>query len=579
MYEDLIRDLFPHRTPDGQPSFRANQFEVIRDTLAAFDDPGVTDVVAELPTGAGKTSIAVTVARVMTRGFRRDLVPAARATVKTGDIESGLGMLADNQAHLITSMKMLQDAYLGDDRTIKLVKGKGNYECRRGGEGGLATLGAIVSGRSVDFSCSEAEDMYGRICETRCPYRRARDEARFAPIALHNFDSFLHQVTLGGAFTPRRLLTVDEAHNAEEKIRGFMTIVVEERSFRALGMDWTPLASEDLDAVTDWVKTLVSGLSTRARQLADDVAMLRGEGGGRIKLADVERLKKSVGLSKLADLLLTRLNRFMGSRNVPEGVRPATWVATNEHGGSQVTLEPVDAGRFVPQALMRYGEKRLHLSATFLDDTGAYTRSVKIRSVGTRRISVPSTFPVIRRPIVVENAGKLGSRDWDKNFPRAVASVRDILDRHPDVRGVLHCTSYDMAAAFKAELNDKRLVSYTPKSRDSVIGAFMAQAGRRDSVLLAVALTEGYDFKHDLCRFQVITRVPFIVPDKCVKARSEKDPRFYGWRTALALVQTYGRGMRAADDYCVTYVLDGRFRDFVKRERELLPKWFLEAIK
>jgi Rad3-related DNA helicase len=51
------------------------------------------------------------------------------------------------------------------------------------------------------------------------------------------------------------------------------------------------------------------------------------------------------------------------------------------------------------------------------------------------------------------------------------------------------------------------------------------------------------------------------------------------WRTCLTLVQTYGRGMRSADDYCNTYVLDDRFDRFVKVNKGQLPGWFLESIR
>jgi len=122
-------------------------------------------------------------------------------------------------------------------------------------------------------------------------------------------------------------------------------------------------------------------------------------------------------------------------------------------------------------------------------------------------------------------------------------------------------------------------VSYEKRTRDSVINRFMSGWEYPDGVLMAVALTEGYDFKNDLCRFQVMVRVPYPVPGKCMKARMEKDGRFYGWRTSLTLVQTYGRGVRSKTDYCKTYVLDSRFTDFVKREDDQLPYWFLEAIK
>lgn len=574
-YDNIIHELFPHRQANGGPSYRPSQFEVIRDTLDAFDDDSVTDVVVEAPTGAGKTSIAVTVARVMTRGFD-ELLPRARAMAAGNDIVGAMESLAPRQAHLITSMKLLQDAYLGDDPGIRLVKGKGNYSCgKHDRTGNVAAMAAAMRGVEHDFSCDDAEAAFGRLCN-RCPYKDAREDARFAPIALHNFDSFLNQATLGGAFTPRRLLTIDETHNAEEKIRGFMTLELTPAQFRALDLSWESPTSDDIEVITDWVVKLSKMVSARCKAVSDRLGTLRnGKQGPR----QIEEMAKLVKVSRAVEGMNTRLGRFVSSRRPPTSIKPALWVATLGQRDS-VVLEPVDAGRFVPSALMRFGDKRLHLSATVNNAAGSYTRSVNLRTETARFISVPSTFPVVNRRINVRSAGKLGARDWDKNFPDAVDRVRAIIAENPGVRGVVHCTSYHMTEQFASALSDvPRIRVYDRMNRNSVVGSFMSGESGDDAVLLAVGLTEGYDFKDDLCRFQVLVRVPYPVPGKCMRARMDKDPKFYGWRTSLTLVQTYGRGVRSASDFCKTYVLDERFTSYVNRERQQLPDWFLEAIE
>jgi Rad3-related DNA helicase len=576
MDEQLIHAAFPHRDGSNNPTYRDNQFELIRDALEAFKDDAVEDVVVEAPTGAGKTSIAVTVARVMTIGFD-ELLPRARQ-VGHDDVIAGMEIVAPRQAHLITSMKMLQDAYLGDDPLIKLVKGKGNYECHRNPrQGALAAMSAAVNGRNQDFSCDEAEQMFGSACKKDCPYKLARDKARWAPIALHNFDSFLHQVTLGGAFIPRRLLTVDEAHNGEEKLRNFMTLELNERMFSIVDLPWVLPKSEDIDTVTEWVRGMLAGVDGRRQELSTKLQNLRKS--PRLGLREIESMSKLVKATRIVEGIQTKLDRFYKSRKPATDINPASWVATIAPTGS-VTLEPVDAGRFVPAALLRYGDKRLHMSATFLNGRGGYTRAVNLRAAKAKFLSAPSTFPVASRHINMRPSGRLGAKDWNANFPKAVENVRKIMDENPGVRGVIHCTSYTMASQFAEALKDsKRIVWYEKKTRDSIVNRFMSGWEYPDGVLLAVALTEGYDFKNDLCRFQTIVRVPYPVPGKCMKARMEKDGRFYGWRTSLTLVQTYGRGMRSKTDHCKTYVLDSRFTDFVKREKDQLPYWFLEAIQ
>lgn len=567
MYEDLIHALFPHRDGHDRPQYRPHQFEVIRDVLAALDDPSTGDVIVEAPTGAGKTSIAVTVARVLTRGFDRVKREAADMAKSGGD---PFAHMAEHQVHLITSMKMLQNAYLGDDPDIKLVKGKASYECGRGAkrEKVFRQMEAAIKRLNVTFSCDDADQIFGHLCDP-CPYRQARDAALWAPVALHNFDSFLHQATLGQVFGPRRLLAFDEAHNCEEKLRSFMTMSFGKVLFESLGLVWEePVDLKDMPMVHEWGQRCLNQISAKTAALNREVTEARTEGNPEaiVHAAQAGRVLRRVSM------LQDRLGRFCTSMSLP---RPMTWVAYY-NDAHEVTLEPVEAGRFVPSALMRFGRQRLHLSATFLNGGGAYSRSINLRLA--KHITVPSTFAPERRQIVVRSAGKLSQKNWDQKFPEVVARVKEVLKENPGVRGVLHCTSYDMAKSIHDAVKSSRLVFYEREQRDVVIGDFLAGIEARDAVLVAVALNEGYDFKDDICRFQIIVRVPYLVPTDCVNARRALDPRFYGWRTALALVQVYGRGMRSAEDWCRTYILDERFEDFVQRERDQLPGWFLEAI-
>jgi len=554
---ELIDRAFPHRDARGRPSYRRHQFETIRDVLSAIDD-GVQDIVVEAPTGAGKTSVAVTVARVVTNGFA-DVKRRARHM----PLDEALGLMTPHQAHLVTSMKMLQDAYLGDDDQIALVKGKSNYHCDRPVDG------------FPDLTCEDADQIFGHMCGDRCPYLISRNRALWSAMALHNFDSFLYQATLGQVFLPRRLLTIDEAHNVEEKVRSFMTMVLDERLFRSLGLKWRRLPGDldDMAAVSDWCLQFLEEIKEKSSVLRQNLARARDQG-----VRGIVEAARSARILRRAESVATRVSRFIDSLNPPTGIRPAVWVAYDDEGA--LVLEPVEARRFVPSALLRFGEHRLHLSATFLDGGGSYRRSVHLPMNGVRHVTVPSTFGAERRALILsDEVGSLSHADWGRNFPAAIRVLRRLIDENPGVRGVVHCTSYDMSRQIERALNHRRLIGYGREDREAVVGDFVGGRSRADAVLLAVAMSEGYDLKDDLCRFQVIIRLPFAYPSKNVQARRAIDPRHYGWRACLTLVQSYGRGMRSSQDFCRTYVLDGRARRFVERERDQLPGWFLEAIQ
>ena len=48
----------------------------------------------------------------------------------------------------------------------------------------------------------------------------------------------------------------------------------------------------------------------------------------------------------------------------------------------------------------------------------------------------------------------------------------------------------------------------------------------------------------------------------------------------MTLLQAYGRGMRAEDDYCETYILDGNIKMLFNNRlyKSLVPEFFKEAI-
>ncbi|MGA9151823.1 MAG: helicase C-terminal domain-containing protein [Candidatus Nitrosopolaris sp.] len=61
--------------------------------------------------------------------------------------------------------------------------------------------------------------------------------------------------------------------------------------------------------------------------------------------------------------------------------------------------------------------------------------------------------------------------------------------------------------------------------------------------------------------------------------KREINQQWYTWQTALRLVQGYGRSVRSKDDWAKTYVLDSAFLPFVRKNANILPIWFIQAIQ
>ncbi|MGC2573232.1 MAG: helicase C-terminal domain-containing protein [Candidatus Nitrosopolaris sp.] len=102
----------------------------------------------------------------------------------------------------------------------------------------------------------------------------------------------------------------------------------------------------------------------------------------------------------------------------------------------------------------------------------------------------------------------------------------------------------------------------------------------KPTVLISPSLHLGLDLKDDLSRFQIITKVPYpSLGDRWIDEKRKRSEKWYNWQTALRLVQGYGRSIRSKDDWAKTYVLDSAFGPFVRKNKNILPNWFIQAIQ
>jgi Rad3-related DNA helicase len=53
---------------------------------------------------------------------------------------------------------------------------------------------------------------------------------------------------------------------------------------------------------------------------------------------------------------------------------------------------------------------------------------------------------------------------------------------------------------------------------------------------------------------------------------------WYDTLTVRSIVQMTGRGMRSADDWCVSVILDAGFLKLWQEKRRLLPRWWASAL-
>jgi Rad3-related DNA helicase len=168
-----------------------------------------------------------------------------------------------------------------------------------------------------------------------------------------------------------------------------------------------------------------------------------------------------------------------------------------------------------------------------------------------------------------------GVPNW-KN-PRAIKKIKELLDKHSNQKGVIHTSSNEQAFWIMDKLKDYPLVFVGGEDRNIVLKEFTES--KENQILIGASIKDGVDFKGDLCRFQIVFKIPYPQLNEQVKYRRDLDPKWFFYQTVMALMQAYGRGIRDMDDWCVMYIIDSSFRQLFDYNRGFFNEYFTEAVQ
>ncbi|MFA5550198.1 MAG: ATP-dependent DNA helicase [Trueperaceae bacterium] len=506
------------------PEFRAGQGEALQQARQAFA-AGKRFVVVEAPTGAGKSAIAVALAREA------------------------------KSAYVLTNQKILQDQYVTDFPDLAVMKGRANYDCLVAPT--HAAAAPCIAGKRFP-ACEE------------CPYFTAKDVAMAAGITTLNYAYFLAELNYAGGFKERELLVLDEAHNVEGALMGFVQVAVSDTQLLRAGIQLPLPPNLGAEYMFEFAETLLPELRRRALEVDQELAK-----GSMQSNAAVEQLRVKQWLDGQAERISIMLDSHFGG--------DVDWVVERyrAQNGENLVFKPVEVGPLAEPFLFTYGQRVLMLSATILD-ARTFLRSLGIDPDEAEVVAVPSTFPPENRPIELRPAARLTRHYIDRDLPKLVQAITELAQLHDNEKGVIHAHSYKIANFIHANLPDE--VRWRVLTHDSSDGRDVALTqhltSNEPTILLTPSMTEGIDLADDRARWQVLCKVPYpYLGDKQVAARMERDRDWYDWRTTLAVVQAYGRSVRSPDDHAVTYLLDADFANFIRRQQRRLPPWFLEALR
>jgi Rad3-related DNA helicase len=528
--------------PESIEAFRPEQQDAIEEIVEGFLE--VDTVLLDGPTGSGKTAVA----RAVARWHRWDSV-------------------------YLCSRIALQEQMAGDYDEAVLVKGRSNYATYDAPA--LFELDPEDPKRVTCADCNFEPQTGCRWCTPPpgltvgdvCPYKRRKATAVAAPLACLNTAYFATETRYAGEFIGRDLAVADEADLLESLLRGQLTINIRRRHLAELESrkHLVTLPTPRTGRVTADVRAWVAEARVAARF---PLSECRRRSTGSV--ADEREIRGWETLCEGLDIVL-------------EESAGAPWVVVVE--GGAVEFKPVLVDKVARQLWWPRAQRWLLMSATLLDPA-QLMRDLGVDDARQYRVvTMDSTFDPDRRQVVMMPRANVTKRELDRAVPKLGAGIREVLHRHAGQRVLVHTVSYGLQQRLREYLPDARcLWPSGAREVDALLdkdtgGAFLA---RPDAVLVGPAMERGLDLKDDLCRANIVAKVPYAdLGDPQVDARMDlaDGNAWYTAHTLRTLVQATGRGMRWEGDHCTTYILDEQFpRRFGQFER-LLPAWWLRALR
>jgi ATP-dependent DNA helicase DinG len=500
--------------------FREHQEEAIQFIL----DSDKRFVFLEAPTGSGKSLIAMT---------------------------SGIAM--GGVTYSVHS-KVLQTQITQDFPEAKSLFGRANYPC-------------LFDDTLNCDSCFHAK-------RTPCPfkgpctYEVEKKKVLAADLRILNYDLLLSECNYVGRFSCSQFNIIDEADNLENTLVNFTTLMFTGYALRRLGL--TDLA-EKLPKSSKNPATLMSSW----REFAT-VASARAQ-------TIIARLSYSIESTAVPDPSFikerTQVVRLWEKIKLFQDNMDPSWVLDNSQADKYIFRPLWLTPDLAEQFIWRHAHRWVLTSASFLPINLECKRlGIPMDEVDYK--CLPSNFPVERRPIHVEPVANLPAKTMDVEVPKLIARIQEILDAHPDVKGLIHAVSYKLAAAIMDGIKSPRLMSHNGQDRQEALERFMQSSD--PFVLVSPSMERGVSLEQDLCRFIIVAKAPFLsLGDRIVSARvysSRLGNEWYSSSMLLSVLQMTGRAMRSADDYCESYILDSQFKRVYEKKPLSLPEWWRNGV-
>ena len=562
--------------------FRPHQLETIINIVSNILNSAETNQIIEAPTGSGKSVIILVSAGVLSEYYHR-------------------------RSYILCSDLSLWKQYYDFIKKYKLdfgyLKGQlNNYYCRANNNS-IRSGDCRINGKSWSYLMSKQNSDFE--CAKGCPYIKDRKRACVSSSTLLTYQCFMYTLMHQDYedndsknlfnLTPRDIIFCDECHHMSDVVMTQFTPhiyasdidladkVYTDLSEEGVTLPQTPVEfqstlldlyeklkdtkltpKENLDLVNKFYTQyhiLWNAVKERQEYYVDIYK----------KLSDSEKVRVSK-LYRTFETIIVYGDQFRDLLRYLESEK----FLIKELNGTQLTFYNLKQDFLVYKCLLSKAAHRVMLSAT-VGDVEVFKDSIGIKYLDKTDVyfdRIPSIFDFSKSPITIYTQYKLNYYNKQTLYPKIKQLTYELCEKFPNQRGLIQTTSYADALEIYKSAPEKlkhRLSIYSNSSEKD--GVLEKHKSKKDNILLGPTLNEGLDLPDDLCRFIIVTKIPY--PQLNNEFTRKKLELFSGWyenATSLKLIQTIGRGVRNEKDYCETFILDSNFFDIFEKTSSQYPE-------
>jgi Rad3-related DNA helicase len=564
---------------------RVQQKRIIDKIVMGLQQPNIKNIIVEASVGIGKTAIAVTIG---------NLVPSS---------------------YILTQTKDLQKQY-NEEFNLPIMKGKNNYYC-------IAQKGEKDDNDEY-IMCDKCINLKPWPCND-CEYINTRKWAFNQKTLVLNFH-YYYYIKRTSICEPRSLLIIDEAHLLESfimsqisygfsfksilkhcnlDIRAIIENSDQEYGAWAEAYNWLPILNKIyrialnrrnilLESVDDCKKNIQKEINNvdiiqkqilQAQTEKEIIILTRKK---KEKQKDLNRIRKKLDninkqfkyIEKIVDKTAFIIEEIKNDGYNWAACLPNEEDFYDEDVNVRVDFKPIFVDKFM-NGFYTHGSKRLFLTGT-IGSFDKFCQYHNLKKEETCFIQESNGFPKENRPIIKRYASRMNkeSKSW-RNF-KVLNTITEIIAENK--KGLIFTTSNKQTEWLCNELSEYNLwsissnkeYSHLGMERDDVLESF--RNFKDSAILVGSYIRTGVDFPGNQCEFAILFKVPYPKFDHQALKRNQRDPEWYGYRTAMELMQAQGRGVRSATDVCPLYVIDESFENFLNYHSNLLSDYFLESI-